>query len=519
MEKYVYKYAVIVGIDGMGNFNQAAETPNMDRIFENGSVCDFALSLYPTVSAQNWGAMLLGVDPEVHGLTNSSASTQLYSNRDIPSLFKRVREKYPDAYLASYVNWNPINHGIIEHGIGVDFQTDSSDEVLCSEIEKCIEKKPKLLFIQFDEVDGAGHTYGYGTAGHLKQIEKTDALVKRIHDAYEKAGIIDDTLFTVIADHGGDDHSHGSYTDGEKYIYLAAAGKTVLKSKPDYATTKDINSIILHGLGIDVPEYNKELYSSQIPEGTFNDYDRKYEKAESVAFCPVNVPTPGLYSDRGLLSFFNRDEIKFALFFDNSIEDAVSKAVFIQTDNVKFYSNGVHGAMGEFGYIGWLTSSDVKFGSDSFSVGFWFKLDKSLTHRCYICGTKAMRADSRGFMLCINNYGADFCIETDDHSTYEEFSSGLLGYDEGWVHSLFTFDRKDMSLKIYQNFRPVSSFTLSDVYNVDMDNLPFTVGNECSFRGNNEFYRNLFNLDDMIAFNKALSDEDVAKLAKYYGIG
>lgn len=518
MKNSIYEHAVIIGIDGMGNFNRLADTPNMDRIFKRGAVCDFALSMYPTVSAQNWGAMLLGVDPEIHGLTNAVVSSQHYCSKAIPSLFLRVREKYPGAYLASCSNWNPINYGIIEQDIGVDFHTDDKDENLCCMIEKCIEKKPKLLFVQFDECDGAGHSFGYGTENHLRQIEKTDTLVGRIYEAYEKAGIIKDTLFTVIADHGGDEHSHGSYTDGEKYIYFAAAGKTVKETKIEYATAKDINSVILHGLGIDIPEYNKSLYSSQIPAGFFTDYDGEYVRSTSVTFSPENVPTPGLYSDKGLLHYFDRDEIKFALFFDNNTEDAVSKAIFEQAGSVKFYSTGVHGSTGELGYTGWLTSSDVKFGRDSFSAGFWFRLDKSLTHRCYVFGTKAMRTDSRGFMFCINNYGSDFCIETDDHSTYEEFSSSLTGFEGGWVHTLFTLDRMDMSLKIYHNFKLSTSFHLSDTYNINLDNLPFTVGNECSFRGNNEFYRNLFNLDDLIVFNKALSENEVAGLAEYYGI-
>ena len=51
--RYIYKNVVVVGIDGMGNFNKEASTPNMDRIFENGAKTLYGISLSPTISAQN----------------------------------------------------------------------------------------------------------------------------------------------------------------------------------------------------------------------------------------------------------------------------------------------------------------------------------------------------------------------------------------------------------------------------------------------------------------------------------
>ena len=92
MDRYIYKYAVIVGIDGMGNFNKDTDTPNMDRIFASGAKTLYALSMYPTISAQNWGSMLLGLDPEVHKMTNGSISENINENDLTPSLFREVRE-------------------------------------------------------------------------------------------------------------------------------------------------------------------------------------------------------------------------------------------------------------------------------------------------------------------------------------------------------------------------------------------------------------------------------------------
>ena len=118
-----YSHVVIVGLDGMGIFCKDTPTPRMDGIFENGAKTTKALSLFPTISAQNWGAMLLGADPEVHGLTNGIISQQEYKNKDLPSIFTTVRQAYPDSELCSVSNWEPINHGIIEHDVGVLLET------------------------------------------------------------------------------------------------------------------------------------------------------------------------------------------------------------------------------------------------------------------------------------------------------------------------------------------------------------------------------------------------------------
>ena len=67
----VYERVVIIGVDGGGAYFKYADTPNLDRIFENGAVTYTALVSYPSVSAQGWGSILHGVTPDLHRLTNS----------------------------------------------------------------------------------------------------------------------------------------------------------------------------------------------------------------------------------------------------------------------------------------------------------------------------------------------------------------------------------------------------------------------------------------------------------------
>lgn len=512
-----YEYAVIVGIDGMGNFNKNTDTPNMDRIFENGAYTYYGMSMYPTISAQNWGSMLIGSNPEIHNLTNNRADTRRYENKELPTLFSKVREAFPDAYLASYSHWNPINYGIIEENLNVDKQT-AGDEELCGMIEKCIEKKPKLLFIQLDDCDGAGHRYGYGTDEHLESIRKADGYVGRIYEAYKKAGILDETLFTVIADHGGYIKGHGSYTDGEKYIYFALAGKTVKKGEIPYMQTKDINAIMLHAFRIDIPEYNLMKYSAQIPENVFSDFNNEYKTVTPISSEIKTEPTPAVDSESGLLSYFSKEDFKFAMFFDNNAKDELGKVSFKEHNHIKYYTEGRYGSYGEIGSIGWLTSDEVKFGRDSFSIGVWLKTDSSLLNSiCYICSTKAVRTPDSGFTLNMTSSGTVLRIEDAETDSSDEFYMPFINdVKNGWVHVLICVDRENMKLTAYNNFKLKRTVDIDECFDINFDNKPFTIGNDCSFKGSTEYNKNIFNLDDLLVFDKALSPDEVEKLASYY---
>lgn len=272
-----YSHVIVVGIDGAGSFIRDTHTPNFDRIFAGGAVTYDALASNPTISAECWGSMLLGVGPEVHGLTNEIVSKQPYSvDSAFPSLFRRLREAHPEAELGSFCDWSPITRGIVEGNCGVENAT-GRDTMLTPKICRYIRaKKPEFLFIQLDSVDGAGHRNGYGTEKHLERISEVDAFVGAIYGAVDAAGILDDTLFIVIADHGGTNPgtgkgSHGGWTDGEKYVTFAALGKTVRKGTVGQMNIRDLAAIVLYALGLEQPEFCESGWTAQIPENLFSD--------------------------------------------------------------------------------------------------------------------------------------------------------------------------------------------------------------------------------------------------------
>jgi len=273
-----YSHIIVVGVDGAGSFIKDADTPNFDRIFENGAVTYTALSSNPSISAECWSSMLLGVGPEVHKLTNKIIGSTLYPvDSPFPSLFRRIREVMPEAELGSFCDWNPITYGVVENNLGVSHDTAPTDTelvpIICDYIRQ---RKPTFLFTQLDSVDGAGHRNGYGSPAYFTRIHEVDILVNDIYSAVKDAGILDDTLFMVIADHGGTNTpegkgTHGGWTDEEKYVTFAATGKGVKKGNIEEMNIRDLSAIVLYSLGIEIPEIDEAGWTSQIPLGLFED--------------------------------------------------------------------------------------------------------------------------------------------------------------------------------------------------------------------------------------------------------
>ena len=515
MERIIYKYCAVLGVDGMGRYNEQANTPRLDALFANGAVTYDAFSMDPTISAENWGAMLLGATPVVHGLTNSWISRNEYTNRDLPSVFTQLRRVYPEAYLASVCNWNPINHGIVEHDAGVDMATAPNDGELNDIIIEKVKNKPKFLFVQYDDVDGAGHGCGYGTEGHIKQIEYTDTLIGAVLDAYKEADIYNDTLFIVLADHGGIRRGHGGYTDEEKYVFFGVAGKGIQKSRIPFARTIDIAATVLYALGAPLPAYNINAFSSQIPEGVFPWYTKKYVVSQAGVKTAVTLPTKP-YAE--LEEIFGNENIKLAMFFDNAVKDETGKCRFTEYGTVKYYSNGVRSACGEFGMTGCAETEDLSVGDGSFTIAVWLLTDRATNEECVVCSNKDwwwQKRREQGFSFVMKNNDTVLLLGNND----DDF--GLItpfpdDHKEGWLHCVTAVDKVKGEIRVYYDFKRIRSFPLPAGFFGSADAFPFVVGNDVGRRNNTEIFPNLFRMDDLLLFGTALTDEDVERLEKFY---
>jgi len=265
-----YKHVVILGVDGGGAFFSETTTPRTYEMFKDAATSHEVLISFPTISGQCWGSMLHGVLPNVHGLTNRIVSGTPYpTDSQYPSVFRIVRESDPDAKLASFCNWNPINVGIVEDNLSVIEGTGNDTEVTRQILEYLENNDPKLLFVQFDSVDGAGHGYGYGADGHLTALTAVDEMIGQIYDALKNKGILDETLLIVTADHGGTpDGHHGGDTPAERLVFLGVCGRTIDgASVIQNAEVQDIPAIAAYALGLEAPG----SWTGTVPAGIFRE--------------------------------------------------------------------------------------------------------------------------------------------------------------------------------------------------------------------------------------------------------
>lgn len=509
-----YKHVIILGVDGAGAFFGWAVTPNTYSIFKDAASSYTVRTAYPSISAQCWGSMLHGVPPTCHRLTNTIVGSRPYDlDSPFPSIFRIARETIPYANLVSICNWNPINYGIIEDSFGVVKETAGTDEGVTDLILEYLEHNyPTLMFVQFDSVDGAGHTYGYGNPEHLQALADVDAMIGQVYDAVKQKGILDDTLFIVSADHGGTPAgNHGGDTDAEMNIFLGVSGKTVAERQPLVeAEGQDIAAIAAYALGIDIPAN----WTARVPSGIFVDVEGTERKEIEL---PVNenrkhttAPTPEISKTKALLK--DHDVVAY-LPFDGDEKDAFGVTQTTKNGKQYYYDGYFGNALNtEDGYI---TLNDVKFGSGSFSIAFWIKVDDIDGDPSIISNKDWRSGRNDGFVFSLRSGDMKFNAGSDALGARMDAEAILpWDYDQGWMHVALTVDRKNGKVKIYYDFKEEDTYGIpSDMRDVSFDALDLNIGQD----GMGTYSYNLqAQLDEMIITSDVLTDEDIAAMKVHY---
>jgi phosphopentomutase len=82
----------------------------------------------------------------------------------------------------------------------------------------------KLVFVQLDHIDAAGHKHGYGSPAYLEQIAEHDVYVGAIVEAIREADLWAESLILLASDHGGHERSHGTRDAGDMTIVWGCRG-------------------------------------------------------------------------------------------------------------------------------------------------------------------------------------------------------------------------------------------------------------------------------------------------------
>jgi hypothetical protein len=237
------EHAVVMILDGFNHnelMNGVAEGryPNLARIadeqaavFAGGSVVG-----WPSFSLPGHVSIFTGAWQGHHGMISNSfhvretgesgpgiglsemlanraageAAMDMYLSREVETLFEAVARSTPDSVIASVneltnrgANWDPGAEGPPPPPTDIAIYA-LADEAAVLQISNLFSEvgPPGLLGVSLYMSDAAGQDYGPHGDEARSALQDTDVRVGRILDLYEEAGVFEDTVFVLTADHG-----------------------------------------------------------------------------------------------------------------------------------------------------------------------------------------------------------------------------------------------------------------------------------------------------------------------------
>ena len=242
------KKVLIIGIDGCRpDALMAANTPNIDLLLNNAIYSLHALNDDITISGPGWSAMLAGVWSNKHGITNNTFSGSNLSQ--YPHFFKRVETIYPSLNTVSISQWGPINNSIVLNH--ADYIVNVANEISVTQeaIDRLTNHDPDVMFLQYDDVDHAGHASGFSKTNpaYIQQIQEVDTEIGHVLQALQNRRNYNNENWLILlsTDHGGINTSHGGPSIEEKTIFTIAHNKSFVQRQifPDTVISSTNNCI------------------------------------------------------------------------------------------------------------------------------------------------------------------------------------------------------------------------------------------------------------------------------------
>ena len=217
---------LLVGIDGCRpDALLAAKAPHLHGLIKDGAFSAKAQTGAFTVSAPGWSSMLTGVWHTKHGVRDNTFAGAAFER--YPHFFRRLKQVRPTAYTVSLTHWPGIaTHIVRDADVSTLFPRDA--QVADMALRVLRDRDPDVLFVHFDEVDGAGHKHGFHPTvpEYTRAVEQTDGYVGRLLEAVRarKNYAHEDWLVLVSTDHGGSEKDHGKDVPEHRTIFVIVSG-------------------------------------------------------------------------------------------------------------------------------------------------------------------------------------------------------------------------------------------------------------------------------------------------------
>lgn len=276
------KYVVLVGFDGLSAHavkSDKAKMPVFKKLMEQGASTLENRSVLPSSSAVNWASMFMGAGPELHGYTEwGSAKPDLPSrvltdNGMFPDIYYLLRKARPEAELGFIYEWGGMRNLVDTLSVSylkpLALSAENTEQAVADVTTYIKEKKLVFCSVIFGEPDGVGHGIGWETPEYFAMLSHLDQALGKIVQAVDDAGMMDETVFILAADHGGIHTGHGGKTMEEMQTAIVFSGKGVKAGYriPESTMVFDIAGTVAWLFGLDTPQ----VWLARPIKSAFND--------------------------------------------------------------------------------------------------------------------------------------------------------------------------------------------------------------------------------------------------------
>jgi predicted AlkP superfamily pyrophosphatase or phosphodiesterase len=241
------KHLIVISYDAFSedNWAKARELPNLSQLIKNGAYSTQLKSVYPTLTYVVHTTMVTGVYPDKHGIYHNNPLQPFVSEKDqswfwfkrdvkVPAVYDAVKKrgmksagilwpvtgkaeirynipeiraiKKENQALKILKNGSPFysigmekKFGKLRKGIKQPYLDNFTTRCAIDTIKR---KKPNLLLMHLIDLDDAKHEYGTDSPQIGEVILRMDKRIGDVVEVVRAAGMIDDTVFMVVGDHG-----------------------------------------------------------------------------------------------------------------------------------------------------------------------------------------------------------------------------------------------------------------------------------------------------------------------------
>lgn len=247
--------AVFVIVDGISaDALEKIKTPALDAIAQSGAYLRAHVggdkdtySQTPTISAVGYNSLLTGTWVNKHNVWDNDIKAPNYH---YPTLFRLLKNQYPNKKIAVYSSWTDNRTKLVGAGLSetqhlkLDYYADgyeldtvtfphdkqrnfmhAIDEKVTAEAAKSIlTQAPDLSWVYLEYTDDMGHMHGDSEPFH-EAIRKMDAQIGRLWAAIQQRQkqAREDWLIVITTDHGRDEksgHNHGGQSDRQRSTWI-----------------------------------------------------------------------------------------------------------------------------------------------------------------------------------------------------------------------------------------------------------------------------------------------------------